>query len=147
MSVKLQVRKYICAHAAFLKPPYFFFLPWEIGTVLMHAVLFLQKCLQVAAEKPCLPLSFKIRIHGSFFFKGKCKTSSSQEQFCPEHIVKFQSAFYCAFDLHTKNEIIYHFVIHLPTTELFLTNENIRAMCTTSYIKSQNLFLHMMSIC
>ena len=68
MSVKLQVRKYICAHAAFLKPPYFFFLPWEIGTVLMHAVLFLQKCLQVAAEKPCLPLSFKIRIHGSFFF-------------------------------------------------------------------------------
>ena len=82
-----------------------------------------------------------------FFFKGKYKTSSSQEQFCPEHIVKFQSAFYCAFDLHTKNEIIYHFAIHLPTTELFLTNENMRTMCTTSYIKSQNLFLHMMSIC
>lgn len=56
-----------------------------------------------------------------FFLKKRSKTPSSQEQFCPEYIVKFQSAFYCAFDFHTKNEIIYHFVIHLPAAELFLT--------------------------
>ena len=119
MSIKLQVRQYICADATFLKPP-FFFLPWEIGTILTYTVIFLQKCLQVAAEKPCLPLSFKIRNPNDLFFFKRVKHPAPKSSFA-QNTVKFQSAFYCAFDFHTRNEIIYHFVVHLPAAELFLT--------------------------
>lgn len=127
----------------FPKTSLFFFLRWEIGTILIHAVLFLQKCLQVATEKPCLPLSFIIRIHGSFFFfKENVKHPVPKSSFAQNRGM-FQSAFYCAFDFHTKNEISYHFVIHLPITELFLTEwKHANSVHHPLHKRSEFIFAH-----
>ena len=77
-----------------------------------------------------------------FFFKENVKHPVPKSSFA-QNRVKFRSAFYCAFDFHTKNEIIYHFVIHLPITELFLTKwKHANSVHHPLHKRSEFIFAH-----